>query len=105
MHNTCYQDGDAEQYFFRNEKISPHGGMSRTRKQAELVRYTADGKVILLATGETLSTDEMATSSSMKRLAEVEVDDHEALRSVARQAAFTAMARSTPVTPASHETS
>jgi len=69
----------------KNEKISIHGGVSRTGKPAELVRHTVDGKVISLATGQTLSTEEIASSSSMKRAAEVDVDDEEAFRSMARR--------------------
>jgi hypothetical protein len=59
--------------------------MSHNGKQAELVRQTADGKVISIATGKELTDAELASASSMKRPAELDVDDDEAFRSMARR--------------------
>lgn len=71
--------------YSRDEQLSLHGGVSRNGKPAELVRHTADGKVVSLASGRPLSTEAIASSSAMKRPAEVEIDDDEALRSMARR--------------------
>ncbi|KAK0846468.1 hypothetical protein LTS02_014904 [Friedmanniomyces endolithicus] len=68
-----------------DETVSVHGGMSHNGKPAELVRYTKDGKVISLATGKTLSGEEVA-SGSMKRPIPADLtDDEDALRSMARR--------------------
>jgi hypothetical protein len=69
----------------RDEKLILQGGMSHNGKQAELVRQTADGKIISIATGKELTEAELATASSMKRPAELDVDDDEAFRSMARR--------------------
>ncbi|KAK0834017.1 hypothetical protein LTR54_003053 [Friedmanniomyces endolithicus] len=68
-----------------DENVSVHGGMSHNGKPAELVRYTKDGKVISLATGKTLSGEDVA-SGSMKRPIPADLtDDEDALRSMARR--------------------
>ena len=57
--------------------------MTHNGKPAELVRRTADGKTISLATGEVVSPEDVASSSSMKR--PLTDDDDDVLRSMARR--------------------
>ncbi|KAK3068961.1 hypothetical protein LTR53_013071 [Teratosphaeriaceae sp. CCFEE 6253] len=67
------------------ETVSISGGMSHNGRPAEIVRHTADGKAISLATGQTLSPDDVA-SASMKRPMPADLtDDEDALRSMARR--------------------
>lgn len=73
-------------YICRDEQLELHGGVTHNGKPAELVRRTADGKVISVATGQQISDSELASASSMKRPAALDVDDdEEALRSMARR--------------------
>lgn len=61
------------------------GGVSHNGKPAELVRHTADGKVISLADDRILSTDELASSSMKRPMMSDNIDEEEALRSMARR--------------------
>ncbi|USW47616.1 Putative Zinc finger C2H2-type [Septoria linicola] len=63
--------------------VSLYGGLSHNGKPAELVHTTPDGKVISLATGKVISDEDLA-SAAMKRPA-LEVDEDDALRSMARR--------------------
>ncbi|PPJ60250.1 hypothetical protein CBER1_01302 [Cercospora berteroae] len=63
--------------------VSLHGGLSQNGKPAQLVHTTPEGKVISLATGEEISEEELA-SGNMKRAA-IDVDEEDALRSMARR--------------------
>lgn len=60
------------------------GGVSQNGKPAELVRHTKDGKTISLADDRVLTSDELASSSTKRPMADF-VDDEEALRSMARR--------------------
>ncbi|KAF2159142.1 hypothetical protein M409DRAFT_30426 [Zasmidium cellare ATCC 36951] len=70
-----------------DERVSIHGGMSHNGKPAELVRHTADGKVISVTTGQPLSEEEIASSSAgpMQKRPADEIDEDDALRSMARR--------------------
>lgn len=67
----------------RDSTVSLHGGLSQNGKPAQLVHTTPEGKVISLATGEEISEEELA-SGNMKRAA-IDVDEEDALRSMARR--------------------
>lgn len=58
--------------------------MSHNGKPAELVRHK-DGKVISLATGEVLSSEDVASASMKRSMDIVDVDEDEVLRSMARR--------------------
>jgi hypothetical protein len=67
-----------------SESVSLHGGLSHNGKQAELVCHK-DGKVISLATGRVISSEEMGPPTTTKRHMDTEFDDDETLRSMARR--------------------
>ena len=67
-----------------SESVSLHGGLSHNGKQAELVCHK-DGKVISLATGRVISSEEMGPPATTKRHMDTEFDDDETLRSMARR--------------------
>ena len=71
---------------YREESVSLHGGLTRNGKPAELVRHK-DGKVISIATGRVISSEEMGTpATTIKRpIAGADLEDDEALRSMARR--------------------
>lgn len=68
------------------ESVSLHGGLTRNGKPAELVRHK-DGKVISIATGRVISSEEMGPpATTIKRpIADADLEDDEALRSMARR--------------------
>lgn len=67
----------------RVERVSLHGGVTQNGKPAELVRHTADGKVISLASGQALTEEEF--NATMKRAADEADLDEDATRSMARR--------------------
>lgn len=67
-----------------DETVSLHGGISHNGKQAELVRHK-DGKIISIATGRVLSDADMAPPPTKRAMADVDEEDEEALRSMARR--------------------
>lgn len=58
--------------------------MSHNGKPAELVRHK-DGKLISIATGESLSPEDLASASMKRSMQDADVDSDEVLRSMARR--------------------
>jgi len=71
--------------FQEGEHVSLHGGLTHNGKAPELVRHTPDGKMVSIATGIAITESEIASAASMKRPAGIDIDDDEALRSMARR--------------------
>lgn len=69
----------------RNEQVSLHGGPAHNGKPAELIRTTADGKKVSLASGEVLSETEVAAASMKRPAVPAEDDEEAAMRSMARR--------------------
>ncbi|EGP91604.1 uncharacterized protein MYCGRDRAFT_107598 [Zymoseptoria tritici IPO323] len=68
-----------------NEQVSLHGGPAHNGKPAELIRTTADGKKVSLASGEVLSETEVAAASMKRPAVPAEDDEEAAMRSMARR--------------------
>ncbi|KJX94154.1 zinc finger transcription factor ace1 like protein [Zymoseptoria brevis] len=68
-----------------NEQVSLHGGPAHNGKPAELIRITADGKKVSLASGEVLSETEVAAASMKRPAVPAEDDEEAAMRSMARR--------------------
>lgn len=71
----------------RDETVSIQGGLAHNGKPAELVRHK-DGKMISLASGRELASEEVAATAAMKRPmsdAGLEDADDDVLRSMARR--------------------
>jgi len=69
----------------RGENVSLHGGMSHNGKAPELVRRRADGKTISIATGREVSPEDLAASTMKRHMSDIDADEDEALRSMARR--------------------
>ncbi|KAK5131767.1 hypothetical protein LTR08_000599 [Meristemomyces frigidus] len=73
-----------EMDYTKDESVSLHGGMTHNGKAPELVRHK-HGKVISIATGEVLSSTDVAPSGMKRPMSDLEVDQDEVLRSMARR--------------------
>lgn len=67
------------------ESVSLLGGMSHNGKAPELVRRRADGKTISIATGREVSPEDLAASTMKRQMPDLDADEDEALRSMARR--------------------
>lgn len=87
MRHSMHDTGESRANVCRDESVSIHGGMSHNGKPAELVRHTAEGKVISVATGQHLSEEELASSAAgpMQKRPADDLDEDDALRSMARR--------------------
>ncbi|KAK3724915.1 hypothetical protein LTR37_000963 [Vermiconidia calcicola] len=67
-----------------DESVSLLGGVSHNGKPAELVRHK-DGKTITIANDQVLSPEDVASASMKRPMSEVDIDEDDALRSMARR--------------------
>ncbi|KAK4545724.1 hypothetical protein LTR36_002678 [Oleoguttula mirabilis] len=79
-------EGTDEMDHTKSERVSLHGGMTHNGKAPELVRHTADGKAISLATGAVLSPEEIASSTMKRPFSDLEGEfNDDVARSMARR--------------------